>query len=93
MSGNKIIKQVSFNSETHATLLRQIRDLEPGTFSAVVREALDAYFGGGVTLTMVYESVQEVKRRLDNGAVVTRPDTANERDGDRLGADILGAFD
>lgn len=88
----KVTKQVSFNDKTHASLLARIDALPTGTFSGVVREALEAHFGGGVTLAMVWQDLQAIKRQLDNGAVVERP-SAVERDGDRLDAKILGAFD
>lgn len=88
----KVTKQVSFNDKTHASLLARIDALPTGTFSGVVREALEAYFGDGVTLTMVWQDLQAIKRQLDNGAVVERP-SAIEGDGGRLGADILSGFD
>ena len=88
----KVTKPVSFNSEKHAALLARIEALPAGTFSGVVRDALEAHFGGGVTLAMVWQDVQAIKRQLDNGAAVERF-RADDRDGDRLGADVLSAFD
>ena len=92
----KIVKAVSFDSEKHEALLRQVNALAPGTFSQVVRDALTAHFeiSNGVTLTTVYQAVQDVKRQLSNGVAANGAQgvQADDDGGDELGDDILGSF-
>lgn len=91
----KIVKQISLNSKRDAALLAEIDLLPKGAFSKTVRDALVAYFklGGGVTLGLLYQELQAIKQRLDNGAMVAKPQLVDEADVDVLSADILGAFD
>jgi len=43
---------------------------------------------------MVWQDLQVIKRRLDNGAVVAPPSpSGDEEKGTRLSAGVLGAFD
>lgn len=91
----KVVKQISLNSKRDAVLLARIDQLPKGTFSETVRDALAVHFemGSGVTLGLLYQELQAINRRLDNGAVVAKPQSVDESGGDRLSENVLDAFD
>jgi len=89
----RVVKSFSYDTKTDRDLSIKIDTLEHGELSAVVRDALRAYWQlerTTATLDDVYKAVKGLERKLDAGIVIGTGSGQEVNDPGDPGADVAG---
>ena len=78
----KVTMSFTLDDETDRDLVRWLSKLQKGKRSEEIRQALRAGLehGSSVTIEDVYQAVQQLERKLQNGAVAKGPPSGDDWD-------------